>query len=51
MHHFGLSAGYYGLTFQLSPNYSLDDSADVRAKAYELLELGIDYYSCCTIGA
>ena len=50
MYYFGLSAGYCRLTFQLWPNYSLDDAADASAEAYESLELGIDYHSRCAIG-
>ena len=50
MYYFGLSAGYYGLTFQLWPNYSPDDASDASAEAYDSLELAIEYHSHCAIG-
>lgn len=50
VYYFGISAGYYGLAFELWPDYSLDNAGDASDEAYASLGIGLDYHYACSIG-
>jgi len=47
IYQFGLSAGYYGLAFELWPDYSLDDAIEASNRGYDALETAIESHSFC----